>query len=79
MPTPNKWTAIDNWKYVATGKVLDMNTNEEFEAQIRFTGTTAGVETSEVNGIRKAELHTELVKEDDSSNLGEMIILDGDK
>jgi hypothetical protein len=79
MTTPNRWKLVGNWKYEVTGKVLDVTNNEEFDGKLQFTGTCSGIETSEINGVRKAELHTEVVKLENRSDMWELIVYDEPK
>lgn len=78
MTTPSRFKLVGDWLYQARGKVLDVNTNEEFDGLLSFTGNV-GIETTEVDGKSKAELHTELVEDESRIGLWDLVVHDQPK
>jgi hypothetical protein len=74
MTTPNRWKMVGDFKVIAKGKVLDVNKNEEFDGELRFTSNNLGIETTTIDGINHAKVNGDLIKDDEC--LWELVVRD---
>lgn len=74
MTTPNRFTIVGDYSYVAKGRVLDNQLGKEFDAEIRFKAN-GGIDSSTLpDGTRVAKANLEFVKDENLDSLWEMII-----